>query len=68
MKEGKEMSELSIYELEAEYGEVLPQRETLGVYTFNTHVIAFNGAIALQGYTHGSHNTADATQAFVFVG
>ena len=63
------MSELSIYELEAEHGEVLPERETLGVYTFNTHVIALNGALAIQGYTHsGSHNSADAEQAIIFVG
>jgi hypothetical protein len=59
------MSELSIYELEAEHGEVLPERETLGVYTFN--ILAFNQANAHQAYTHYSHNSADASQTFVFV-
>jgi hypothetical protein len=62
------MSELSIYELEAEHGEVLPERETLGVYNFYNYVIAFNQANALQAYTHYSHNSATAGQTIVFVG
>jgi len=56
------MSELSIHELEAEHGEILPERETLGVVNSHNHVFAFNQAIALQGLTFLSHNTAVAVQ------
>jgi hypothetical protein len=56
------MSELSIHELEAEHGEVLPERETLGVFNSHNHIFAFNQANALQGLTLFSHNTAVAVQ------
>ncbi|MDQ2815907.1 MAG: hypothetical protein M3Z75_29705 [Actinomycetota bacterium] len=56
------MSELSIHELEAETGEVLPARETLGVYNTHHHVYAINTALAVDYKTLLSHNTAVAVQ------
>lgn len=56
------MSELSIHELEAETGEVLPARETLGVSHSHNHIFAINTALAVDYQTLLSHNTAVATQ------
>jgi hypothetical protein len=56
------MSELSIHELEAQTGEVLPERETLGVFNSHNHIHAFNLAIAVDYKTILSHNTAVSTQ------
>ena len=62
------MSELSIHELEAEHGEVLPARETLSVYhAFNNHVVAVNTAIAYDRLTILSHNAATASQTVITV-
>jgi hypothetical protein len=62
------MSELSIHELEAQHGEVLPEREALGHFTigsFNNHVNAFNQANANQHGTFLSSNTAAASQTVI---
>jgi hypothetical protein len=50
MTKGSNMSELSIHELEAQTGEVLPEREALSVFAFNS----FNRHI-------DSHNTTTTT-------
>ena len=49
------MSELSMDELQAETGELLPERETLGVFIINS-----GGAEATQNnfLSHGNNNTA----------
>jgi hypothetical protein len=57
------MSELSILELEAEHGEVLPARETLGTSrSHNNYVLAFNLPVALAGAGHDVHNSAVGIQ------
>jgi hypothetical protein len=60
------MSELSIHELEAQHGEVLPEREALGsVFGFynggHNNVHATNVAVA-NSYGHGT-STATASQS-----
>ena len=52
MKKGSDMSELSMHELEAQIGEVLPEREALSVFvgSFNHH-------------TTINHNTTHTTTA-----
>jgi hypothetical protein len=56
------MSELSIHELEAEIGEVLPERETLGTVNSHVNIHAFNLALAVDYKTLLSHNSASSTQ------
>jgi hypothetical protein len=56
------MSELSIHELEAETGEVLPARETLGVNTSHDHIFAFNTSLAVDYKTFLSNVHSTATQ------
>jgi hypothetical protein len=59
---GEKMSELSIHELEAEIGEVLPERETLGTINSHVNIDAFNLALAVDYKTLLSHNSASSTQ------
>ena len=61
------MSELSIHDLEAETGELLPERETMAIAfgSFNNHVIAINSAEAVQAVTAFSLNNAVAGQSVV---
>jgi len=57
-----------MHELEAEHGEVLPERETLGTVafgSFNNHVFAVNSAAAYQAFTWKSSNSATAVQSVV---
>ncbi len=59
------MPEMSMHELEAQHGELLPEREALGHFTFgsfNHHVFAYNHAEAWQSETFFSSNSATATQ------
>jgi hypothetical protein len=62
------MSELSIHELEAQHGEVLPEREALSTVTIGSHnghnrIHAVNVATALAN--HGGHADADASQTII---
>ncbi len=62
------MSEMSMHELEAQYGELLPEREALGHFTFgsfNNHVFAFNSATANQSHSWFSYNSATAQQEVI---
>ena len=61
------MSELSIHDLEAQTGELLPERETLAIVigSFDNHVFAINGAEAVQALTFASHNSAVAAQTVI---
>jgi hypothetical protein len=61
------MSELSIHDLETQTGELLPEREALGLVfgSFNNHVVAINSAEAVQAVTLLSHNTAVASQTVI---
>jgi hypothetical protein len=61
------MSELSIYELETQHGELLPERETLAIVvgSFDNHVFAINSAEAVQAVTLLSKNTAVAVQTVI---
>lgn len=61
------MSELSIHELESQHGELLPEREALGVVigSFDNHVVAINSANAVQALTLLSKNTAVAVQTVI---
>ncbi len=52
------MSELSIHELQAEHVELLPERETLGVF-----ILQSGGAEATQVYTIASVNKAVNVQS-----
>jgi hypothetical protein len=56
------MSEISLHELETQYGELLPVRETLGFVnfgSFNTALTAVHqSATAVQALTIDSSNTA----------
>jgi hypothetical protein len=47
------MSELSIHDLESQTGELLPEREALGLVigSFENHVVAVNSAEAVQAIT-----------------
>ncbi len=59
------MSELSIHDLETQTGELLPEREALGIFVINTgfnSVSASNGAEAVQALTLLSANHATAVQ------
>lgn len=60
------MSELSVYELEVEYSEVLPEREALGFFgavaASHAHGLLAFTATAAGGVAHGSTTSA------VFVG
>jgi hypothetical protein len=64
------MSELSIHELETQHGELLPEREALGVIISfaNAGVIAQINqlAVANQAFTFASTNTAENVAAIVF--
>lgn len=59
------MSELSIHELEAQHGEVLPEREALSRITVinggHNHVRATNFAVALASRGGDAHATATQT-------
>jgi hypothetical protein len=59
------MSELSIHDLETQTGELLPEREALGVFAGNTFawVSASNTAEAVQAVTALSLNKAVALQS-----
>jgi hypothetical protein len=61
------MSELSIHDLENETGELLPEREALGLVlgSFDNHVFAVNSAEAVQAVTLASSNHATALQAVI---
>jgi hypothetical protein len=71
------MSELSIHELAAQHGEILPEREALGVVrgSFNTTTIGsfdhdiivtnHSTAVATQSHTFLSYNNAEADQVIV---
>jgi hypothetical protein len=66
------MSELSIHDLETQTGELLPEREALGIFTsigsFNTHVthvVAINSSEAVQALTLLSSNHATAVQTVI---
>jgi hypothetical protein len=61
------MSELSIHDLETQTGELLPEREALGIAfgSFNTHVIAINSSEAVQALTLLSSNHATAVQTVI---
>ena len=61
------MQELSVYELETQHGELLPEREALGIFSI-TKVIAVNTASAVQAVTLLSANTAVANQSVVTFG
>jgi hypothetical protein len=67
MKKGSNMSELSMHELEAQTGEVLPEREALSRVTVinggHNHVRAVNVATALA--SRGGRADADATQTVI---
>jgi hypothetical protein len=54
------MSELSIHDLEIQTGELLPEREALGIVIglFDNHVIAINNAEAVQALTLASSSHA----------
>ena len=59
------MSELSIHDLEAQIGELLPEREALGMVigSFDNHVVAISSAEAVQALTLASSNhTVPITQ------
>ena len=58
------MSELSIHDLETQTGELLPEREALGIVIglFDNHVVAINSAEAVQALTLLSANHATAVQ------
>ncbi len=59
------MSEISMRELEAQHGELLPERETLATFafgSFDNHVVAVNSAAAYQAFTYQSSNGAEAVQ------
>lgn len=56
-------TEMSIMELDAQCGELLPAREALGVGDWNTiNVGAYNQALALNVASLGSVAVADADQ------
>jgi hypothetical protein len=61
------MSEINIYELEAEHGQLLPEREALGTSGFSHKlgniVVAPNIAVAVQVLSPDSENAAEADQA-----
>jgi hypothetical protein len=61
------MSELSIQDLESQTGELLPEREALGVIigSFDNHVVAINNAEAVQALTLASSNNAVAIQTVI---
>jgi hypothetical protein len=61
------MSELSIHDLESQTGELLPEREALGIVigSFDNHIIAINNAEAVQALTLASSNNATAIQAVI---
>jgi hypothetical protein len=61
------MPELSIHDLESQTGEVLPEREALGVIigSFDNHVVAINNAEAVQALTLASSNNAVAIQTVI---
>lgn len=70
------MSELSIHELEAQHGEVLPEREALGHVTFgsfNTHAVnhvnASNHATVNQlgGFDASQVGSASANQSISII-
>lgn len=52
------MSELSIHELETQHGELLPEREALGVFVHISSVHVHQFAQALQAFTVDSTNIA----------
>jgi hypothetical protein len=64
-EKGIDMSELSLYELEAQYGELLPQREALGVFGSFNLVVAKNSATAVQLLAVHSTNKAIANQTII---
>ena len=55
------MSEISIFELEAEHGELLPERETLG------SIVVVGGAASVQTLTLASASVAVNAQKVVAV-
>lgn len=61
------MSELSIFELETEHAELLPERDTMAVIGFinggHNHVVVLQSANAFAG--HGAVNTAIAANVAV---
>jgi hypothetical protein len=58
------VSELSINDLESQTGELLPEREALGLIigSFDNHIVAINSAEAVQALTALSHDSAVAVQ------
>jgi hypothetical protein len=59
------MSELSVDDLETQTGELLPEREALGMVIgfFDNHIVAINSAEAVQALTLASANhTVPITQ------
>jgi hypothetical protein len=60
------MIEISIHELEAEHGQLLPEREALGTsHHGGKTVFADNTATAVQLFAVDSTNTAEATQVIL---
>jgi hypothetical protein len=61
------MSELSIHDLETQTGELLPEREALGIVlaSFDNHIVAINSAEALQALTIASSNHAAAIETVI---
>jgi hypothetical protein len=57
------MSELSISELEAQHGEVLPEREALGTFTKTVTIVhgIHQNDLAVALTFGGGHSTADAS-------
>jgi hypothetical protein len=55
-----EAQELSIHDLESQTGELLPEREALGLVigSFENHVVAINSAEAVQALTLVSSNVS----------
>jgi hypothetical protein len=59
------MSELSVDDLETQTGELLPEREALGMVIgfFDNHIVAINSAEAVQALTlASSSHTVPITQ------
>ena len=61
------LPELSIDDLESQTGELLPEREALGIIigSFDNHVFAINNAEAVQALTLASSNDAVAIQTVI---
>jgi hypothetical protein len=63
------MSELSIHELEAQHGEVLPEREALGTFTKTVTIVhgihQNTHAVALTFGGNHSSSSADAVSSVV---